>query len=183
MDCSRYLLVKSAIDDPDIVSDNVEVPVVTLDPRHPLTVDSKQVSIPAPAYKLEKLLANRQAEYLEEDYDQDDLEIFLSEDITTEYLPSSVPQPITDDWVHDSDWVQACIEHMMPAPVDATPMATSSLQKELKAMLREQEVANSLKELGWYTPPDLIGDNLLQWVVELHSFEKELPVAQDMAQQ
>ncbi|THH00560.1 hypothetical protein EW026_g1985 [Hermanssonia centrifuga] len=179
----RYLLVKSAIDDPDIVSDNVEVPVVTLDPRHPLTVDSKQVSIPAPAYKLEKLLANRQAEYLEEDYDQDDLEIFLSEDITTEYLPSSVPQPITDDWVHDSDWVQACIEHMMPAPVDATPMATSSLQKELKAMLREQEVANSLKELGWYMPPDLIGDNLFQWVVELHSFEKELPVAQDMAQQ
>ena len=48
-------------------------------------------------------------------------------------------------------------------------------------MLKEQENTKSLKTLGWHMPPEFIGDNLFQWVVELHSFERELPVAQDMA--
>ena len=60
------------------------------------------------------------------------------------------------------------------------PMATMSLQKELKAVLKDQATAKSLKQLGWYMPLDYIGDNLFQWIVELHSFEEELPIAQDM---
>ncbi|EIN06501.1 hypothetical protein PUNSTDRAFT_115057 [Punctularia strigosozonata HHB-11173 SS5] len=92
----------------------------------------------------------------------------------------SLAAPLADDWVHDPEWVNASIAHLMPPPVDATPMATMALQKELKAMLNEQKKAKSLKELGWYMPPDLIGDNLFQWIVELHSFEKDLPIAKDM---
>jgi len=46
--------------------------------------------------------------------------------------------------------------------------------------LREQDHAKSLSELGWYMPPEFIGDNLFQWIVELHSFEKDLPIAKDL---
>ena len=47
-------------------------------------------------------------------------------------------------------------------------------------MLREQEHARALNELGWYLPLDFVGDNLFQWIVELHSFDPDLPVAKDM---
>ena len=49
-------------------------------------------------------------------------------------------------------------------------------------MLKEQDRATSLKELGWYMPPGFIEDNLYQWIVELHSFDKDLPIAKDLAQ-
>jgi ubiquitin-conjugating enzyme E2 Q len=29
-------------------------------------------------------------------------------------------------------------------------------------------------------PPDLIGDNLYQWIVEMHSFDPALPLAKDL---
>jgi len=70
----------------------------------------------------------------------------------------------------------------MPAPIDSTSMATMSLQRELNAMLKEQECAKSLRELGWYMPPEFIEDNLYQWIVELHSFDKDLPIAKDLTQ-
>jgi ubiquitin-conjugating enzyme E2 Q len=89
---------------------------------------------------------------------------------------------IVDDWKHDPEWVNASIVHLMPPPVEATPMATMALQRELKTTLNDQKQARSLKELGWYMPPELVGDNLFQWIVELHSFELDLPIAKDMAQ-
>ena len=69
---------------------------------------------------------------------------------------------------------------MLPAPEHATHVAVTTLQRELRAMLAEQEAAPSLKTLGWYMPPEFVGDNLFQWVVELHSFEEELPIARDL---
>lgn len=71
----------------------------------------------------------------------------------------------------------------MPAPVESTPGAAMAIQRELKAMLREQDKAKHLDELGWYLPQALIGDNLFQWIVKLHSFDPALPVAQDMKKQ
>lgn len=47
-------------------------------------------------------------------------------------------------------------------------------------MMKEQEMAKSLKELGWYMPEEFIRDNLYQWIVELHSFDPDLPIAKDM---
>ena len=84
------------------------------------------------------------------------------------------------DWEHDPGWVEECVAHIMPPPVDAAQGATLSLQRELKAMLKEQNSARSLRELGWYLPPDNIDDNLYQWIVELHSFEEALPIAADL---
>lgn len=47
-----------------------------------------------------------------------------------------------------------------------------ALHRELEAMLQEQGEAlksdGGLKELRWYRPQEFIGDNLFQWVVELH---------------
>lgn len=89
-----------------------------------------------------------------------------------------------DDWKHDPAYVTSAIEHLMPPPFESTPSATMAVQRELKTMLKEQEKAEAssggLKELGWYMPPDLIGDNLFQWIVEMHSFDESLPIAKDL---
>jgi ubiquitin-conjugating enzyme E2 Q len=89
--------------------------------------------------------------------------------------PSTVPVPApaakrvppADDWKHDAQWVQQAIVHLMPPPIEASPMASKALQRELKAMLKEQDAAGSLRELGWYMPPEIVenNDNLFQWIV------------------
>jgi len=90
------------------------------------------------------------------------------------------PKPIIDDWVHNPEWVQNAVPMMLPAPQAANRGATAALQRELKAMLKEQDNCNSLKELGWYMPQEFIGDNLFQWIVEMHSFDESIPIAKDM---
>lgn len=52
------------------------------------------------------------------------------------------------------------------------------LNRELKTVLKIQE-ATPLHELGWYINAELVS-NVYQWIVELHSFESHLPLAQDM---
>jgi len=48
-------------------------------------------------------------------------------------------------------------------------------------MVKEQDAAASLKELGWYMPSEFNEDNLFQWIVEMHSFDPDLPIARDLA--
>lgn len=151
------------------------VPLVRLDPKHPLMLQNNVVEIPDPTHKLGKLFAERESEYVDEENDEDDAEILGS---STNEL--GLHRTVEDDWTHDEGWVKSTVENLMPPPMEASSMATSALQKELKAMLREQNSARSLKELGWYMPPDFIGDNLFQWIVELHSFDESLPIAKDL---
>ena len=87
-----------------------------------------------------------------------------------------------DDWQHNPEWVDNTVAHLMPPPLEASPSATMAVQRELAAMLKEQENTKSLKELGWYMPPELIGDNLFQWIVEMHSFDETIPIAKDLQQ-
>ncbi|KAF8641742.1 hypothetical protein AX16_009819 [Volvariella volvacea WC 439] len=94
-------------------------------------------------------------------------------------IAKGVQRP-ADDWTHDPDWVNTHVAHLMPPPADAQPGAALSVQRELRAALKEQENAKSLRELGWYIPPELIEDNLFQWIVEMHSFDPSIPIAQDM---
>lgn len=173
-----------------------QIPLVKLDPAHPLTLTQlnrvggqRRIEFPEPSYKLDNLLRARQLEYFEEDFDEEDQAIFevtekpansQQEVIEIDHLPP-VRAPSSNDWKHDSEWVNASIAHLMPPPFESTPSATMAIQRELRAMLKEQGNATSLKELGWYMPPDLIGDNLFQWIVELHSFEETLPLAKAMA--
>lgn len=67
---------------------------------------------------------------------------------------------------------------MMEEPQYATPSATMRLNRELQTVLKVQ-ASTPAHELGWYINPDLIS-NVYQWIVELHSFEQDLPLAKDM---
>ena len=130
-----------------------------------------------------------------EDYDPDDV-IMVSDDEDYK-VPAAKAKgkgkdkdkapapraPPKDDWKHNPQWVEECLQYVMPPPMDANPSATMAVQRELRAMLKEQEKAGSLSELGWYMPPDCISDNIFQWIVELHSFDPEIPIAQDMKQE
>lgn len=63
-------------------------------------------------------------------------------------------------------------------PQYATSRATTLLQKQLQATLKVQEKEQA-HELGWYIDPNLIR-NVYQWIVELHTFDPELPLTQDL---
>ncbi|TVY21133.1 Ubiquitin-conjugating enzyme E2 Q2 [Lachnellula arida] len=67
---------------------------------------------------------------------------------------------------------------MLEPPAYATMMATKALNRSLKEVLEVQKKV-PLHELGWYIDANLI-NNVYQWIVELHSFESNLPIAQDM---
>ncbi|CAL1702918.1 unnamed protein product [Somion occarium] len=189
----RYLLVSATRSDEYYGEEaqpmDIDVPSVDLDPLHPLTLHQKRVSIPEPTYRLQRLLDARRVEYNEEEPDEEDANVFYgidphtSSQVNSNTAPApepSIPDVVPDNWKHDPEWLASCLPHLLPPPTDASPMATMAVQRELRAMLKEQESAKSLETLGWYMPPDLIGDNLFQWIVEVHSFEPELPIAQDM---
>ena len=213
----------------DLSSNDIkQIPLVKLDPAHPLTITGiggqKKIEIPEPSYKLETLLDQRRKELFEEENDEEDQTVFefrhaesgvaqsQSRYEVIEVDDTPPPAPATakgkwkwkgkdkdggkgkgkgkgkeqagvkkeKDWKHDVEWVNRSVAHLMPPPVEASPSATMAVQRELRAMLREQEGADCLRELGWYMPPELVGDNLFQWIVELHSFDPELPIAKDM---
>lgn len=179
-------------EDTDVPSTDA-VPFVKLDPKYPLTMAKKRIQIPDPSFRLENLLEARRSEYVEEEYDEDDAKVFAGDDLrVVSEVPDTgnqhaqievqapEPEEEKDPWVHDPDWVEQCLPYLLAPPSDALPMATMALQKELRACLKEQEAAKSLKQLGWYMAPEYIGDNLFQWIVELHSFEEGLPIARDM---
>lgn len=67
---------------------------------------------------------------------------------------------------------------LIPPPSYATSMATRALQREMSNTLQTQNT-HPPEELGWYIDPDLV-NNVYQWIVALHSFEAQLPLAQDM---
>lgn len=52
------------------------------------------------------------------------------------------------------------------------------LNRDIKD-LQEMQSNLPLQELGWYVNFDKL-DNVFQWIVELHSFPRELPLARDM---
>ncbi|KAG6851065.1 hypothetical protein H0H93_002957 [Arthromyces matolae] len=196
---SRYLLVKGALDTsfepPDISNSTKKTayPLVRLDPTHLVTLNGKRIEIPEPTHQIAVLLAARLQEFSEEDNDNDDAAIFEIDsthsnvveeddkmDVDVEYSKRNVSTLQSKDWKHDADWVRRVVESLLPPPFEASQSATMAVQRELRSTLKEQENAPSLKELGWFIPPDLIGDNLFQWIIEMHSFEDNLPITRDL---
>ncbi|KAL2256111.1 hypothetical protein VTK26DRAFT_2171 [Humicola hyalothermophila] len=66
-------------------------------------------------------------------------------------------------------------------PSFATDAAAKALSREL-VRLQQLQSRTPLDQLGWYMSfdDDDAMANLFQWIVELHSFEPSLPLAQDM---
>jgi ubiquitin-conjugating enzyme E2 Q len=67
---------------------------------------------------------------------------------------------------------------MLQMPAWAAPSATKRLMKDFKDLINVQN-KEPPHELGWHIDEDKI-DNMYQWIVELHSFDTTLPLAQDM---
>ncbi|KAI9823559.1 MAG: hypothetical protein M1819_001166 [Sarea resinae] len=70
---------------------------------------------------------------------------------------------------------------LLDPPSYATSSTTRTLQRHLQAVLKVQE-SQPLQELGWYIDAEKV-TNMYQWIVELHSINKTLPLAQDMKAQ
>ncbi|KAG2071233.1 hypothetical protein BDR04DRAFT_1075782 [Suillus decipiens] len=158
------------------------VPFIKHDPNHRPLLSNAKVEIPQPSYKLEKLLGLCQDAYVPPYLDEDDSAVFNApdeEEVKQKRLAPHVNGKPDRDWEHDANWVQKNIDLLLPPPVDSTPGATMALQKEFRAMMKEQGGAESLATLGWYMPPEF-NENLFQWVVEMHSFDPDLPIAKDL---
>jgi ubiquitin-conjugating enzyme E2 Q len=69
--------------------------------------------------------------------------------------------PPKDKWKHNADYVWRTIELPIPPPLESPPSATMAVQRELKAMLKEQDKPMTSpggpKELGWYMPQEFMG--------------------------
>ncbi len=63
-------------------------------------------------------------------------------------------------------------------PSWATEMAAKQLGRDIMA-LQQIQAKTPLQDLGWYIDFEMV-TNLFQWIVEFHSFDPELPLAQDM---
>lgn len=128
---------------------------------------------------------------LSDDTEAEDLEIFnptaeeLAPDSTTistarKEKVSAAPVTMLDP--SKTDFRPGSLDHstlpILQAPSYATPTASRTLQKELAATLKIQD-AHPAHELGWYINGELVA-NFYQWIVELHSFERQLPLAKDM---
>lgn len=70
---------------------------------------------------------------------------------------------------------------LLNPPAYATTPATKVLQQHLNATLKVQD-REPLADLGWYVDPNLIS-TVYQWIVELHTFDPSLPLAQDLNNQ
>jgi ubiquitin-conjugating enzyme E2 Q len=66
----------------------------------------------------------------------------------------------------------------LQSPSFATTAASKALSREI-VRLQALQSKTPLHELGWYMDFDSVS-NLYQWIVELHSFDASLPLAQDM---
>ena len=200
--------MRGSSDGPEVSTDvgsktKSKIPFVKLDPQHQTSVNQKVIQIPDPAFQVESLLAARKADYVREDPDEEDLAIFQLESskssqsvqhtvcdfdddddysvpVASSSKNKSRAERPKDDWKHNAEWVVSILKNLMPPPMQSSPSASVAIQRELKSMLKEQELAPNLRDLGWYMPPDLIGDNLYQWFVEMHSLDLELPIAKDM---
>ncbi|KAF7436633.1 hypothetical protein PC9H_003466 [Pleurotus ostreatus] len=202
----RYLLVKgnlradeesppesdapSANDPPQAAS--AVPPNVPIDPKAAVTLNNKAIIIPEPTFQIERLVAARRDEHVEEENDEEDQEIFNWEAEPVAPTQGSGSQPVPD-WTPNRDYVRQAVANLMPPPLEASTAATTAVQRELRDMLKEQKAASrrpgGLRELGWFLPSlgeddddegGGIMDNLFQWIVELHSFDESLPLTEQM---
>jgi ubiquitin-conjugating enzyme E2 Q len=92
-------------------------------------------------------------------------------------LKGVVPKPnnLTD---FEPDTLTESSLTLLAVPTYATTSATKTLQTLLQTTLKVQE-EQPAHELGWYISPRLI-DNVYHWIVELHSFDVDLPLAKDL---
>jgi ubiquitin-conjugating enzyme E2 Q len=96
-------------------------------------------------------------------------------DFFTKLVGSRPSKPLTD-------YVPGTLDYstlpMLRQPAWASSGATKCLMRDFKALMKTQS-EQPPHELGWHIDEDNV-ENMYQWIVELHSFDPNLPLAQDM---
>lgn len=120
--------------------------------------------------------------------DLDDLALFrdISEDCTTIFPESPViaggrgKKRAPED--PETDFVPGTLDtsgiKFMDPPNDATSASAQALMRLLREALSVQGKTPPAT-LGWHIDSNLV-NNMYQWIVELHSFPKDLPLAKDL---
>ncbi|KAL8737441.1 MAG: hypothetical protein Q9181_001687 [Wetmoreana brouardii] len=126
---------------------------------------------------------------LSDDTDIEDLQILLSEDEEGQSRqPTRTDKPPTPKALPhlpkgaETDFVPGTLDHVslpfLEPPPFATTVATKALQRELNTTLKIQD-SHPSHQLGWYIDREII-NNMYQWIIELHSFETDLPLTTDL---
>lgn len=112
------------------------------------------------------------------DCEADEDRAFLLSDDEREQSPKSKKRMVKSS----NEFIPGSLDQsklpILKEPEYATSMATRALTRALKELLELQK-NTPLHELGWYVDAELI-DNVYQWIVELHSFDPNLPLSKDM---
>ena len=199
---TRYLFVKCNTDDFSIEEATPKA-IYEQDPKwHPKGPDGRNVILPqntvsksrrperkSSSFRETKRMKIESAIELSDDTDSEDLGIFLTdgefeliEDKATSN--SKAPKKAVVDRSR-TDFVPGSLDTesltLLEPPAYATSSATKALTRELQTTLKVQD-SNPLHELGWYIDRDNV-NNVYQWIIELHSFDKDLPLANDMKKQ
>ncbi|KAI5925928.1 hypothetical protein F4810DRAFT_656743 [Camillea tinctor] len=111
--------------------------------------------------------------------EEEDINFLLEGDdnsgLAEERLAPIHPEPQTDFRPGGLDFSQL---RLLAPPSYATEAAQRAIGRELQKLQKVQSTT-PLHELGWYIDFEKV-NNMFQWIVELHSFDAELPLAQDM---
>ncbi|KAI6837602.1 hypothetical protein KC340_g4255 [Hortaea werneckii] len=121
--------------------------------------------------------------------DPDDVEMLLDEPESepesdeANAVTSNKKSPVSG--TGDTDFLPGALDYgtlpLMPVPEYAVSGTTKRLLKELQHLQKVQQ-SSTLADLGWYIDVDKI-DNVYQWIVELHSFQRlnpKLPIVTQM---
>jgi ubiquitin-conjugating enzyme E2 Q len=115
--------------------------------------------------------------------DPDDLAILsqVPANVSEDHSTHPTKEPVLDS-KSLIDWSPGTVDYntldILQPPSNASMVASKTLQRDLKALLTTQNETPG-HELGWYIDPELVS-NVYQWIIEMHSFDPELPLAQDM---
>lgn len=117
----------------------------------------------------------------------EDLEILLSGDDNALPSPSSPkvsrvsaePAPVpTNAMAFEPGTLDRDSLPLLAHPSWGTTTATQLLQRHLQTIIKTQRTVRQ-EERGWTVDPNLIS-TVYQWIVELHSFDNDLPLANDL---
>ena len=129
---------------------------------------------------------------LSDDTDFDDIEMLISDDDEASPKPSDTLDKAQASIISKSsqmrletpitDFIPGTLDYstlpILTSPSYATLTATNALSRELRNTLQIQKT-HPIHELGWYIDAEHI-QSLYQWIVELHSFDSNLPLTNDM---
>ncbi|KAJ0168129.1 Ubiquitin-conjugating enzyme E2Q-like protein 1 [Colletotrichum tanaceti] len=124
-------------------------------------------------------LADNQLDYEPDDFD---LMIELQENEETHEEDEKTAK---ESDPNKTDFFPGALDHellpRLPPPSWASDQGRKFVGAEL-SKLQKLQANTPFHQLGWYIDFENI-TNMFQWIVELHSFEKSLPLAQDMHRQ